>query len=209
VTAPRADEVTVVDLTVSGTLFAAMIYLAALAYPEDLGSRDIFIAAMKARCVRDYNASGKDRLRAAMRVQQQDGQMRRGFSRIRYRLQMADAFSPVYLTEVSAQLLPTSRLSIRGGGSLTHNLKELTKTPEPREAFRQWSATAPVLHLALSLRAHLVERAAILEHVPGSMELLREPGWVKRALRNAEGHAATLRKLRRWKSWQLRLLLRC
>jgi hypothetical protein len=160
-------------------LFAAMMYLAALAYPESHAKRQRFILAMKAYCLRYARHQRRiDRERVAIIItaitpQQQRGQLGAGFRRIAHRVHMADVALLSFL-----ELLSSPALQIRSGVPLTARMDQVRGGARP--AFRRWQATRPVLHLALALRTILQEPLEL------GVALLYDPAWVPRALRFAE-----------------------
>jgi hypothetical protein len=178
--AGHIDEVTAVYVDRDGTLWAALVYLAAVAYPDDHAGRDRFIEAMKSWTARYASKAKKPTFRPPMKRQQQDGSLRRGFDRLRHRINMAEILSAPLIAKVSKGLA----IQVSGGGSVTARLGG-TDVYKQREAMRHWTATKPVLHLALSLRAAKRGRRW--------SELLTQPEWINGALVNAECHAMLLR----------------
>jgi hypothetical protein len=174
------DEATSVSLSApGGEVFAAMMYLAALAYPESHAKRDRFVLAMKAHCLRHARRQRRiTREHAAVIVtgitpQQQRGRLGQGFGRVAHRIRMADAALPSFL-----ELLSSRSFRITVNSTLTDRLGQVSG--DRRETFRTWKATRPVLHLALALRTILQEPREL------GVELLYEPTWVPRALKFAE-----------------------
>lgn len=183
-----ADEITIVDLSDTGELFAAMMFLAALAYPENHRDRDHFILALEAHCIR-YAQRAKRMTRAAgspvtraIKAEQQRGTIRRGFRRILHRLQMAEVIQPQFLESMS-----TLSFQIHAGGSTTQSLQRLEA--DRRELFRTLKASKPVLHFAISLRS------VVLTQKLHGFALLKSPGWIGGALTSAEAHAKLLQSL--------------
>lgn len=89
---PRMDEFTALALDEpGGELFAAMAFLAALAYPESTAKRDRAIEAMKSLMLRAARTYGRDYGTPPMLAQQQHGTLRRLAVRVGKRLDAAEA----------------------------------------------------------------------------------------------------------------------
>jgi len=201
------DEVTLVNVDMDGELWAVMVYLAALAYPESYESRDHFILAMKAHCVR-YAQRQSRMTRAAgsfvtraITAQQHRGSMRLGIGRIMRRLEMAEVIIPNLLESLSSPAL-----QIRTSGSITQRIDDLQR--DRSTAMSQWSESKRVLHLAIALRSIVLARMKEPNwHV---ISLLHRPEWVRSALVNAEMNAQILRALHQIKGTDLvRLVQKC
>lgn len=182
-----ADEITRVPIEAHGELFAAMMYLAALAYPESRAERDEFIRAMKAHCLRlgrRHRRIGREAAApaiGAMTPQRQAGRMRAGLRRVAHRLQIAEVALPSFV-----ELLGSGCIAIKIRGSLTQRISELEI--DRRETFRKWKAARPVLHLALAMRTACGDPRRV------DVSLLHEPQWAPRALRLAEAYLEVLRR---------------
>ena len=181
-----ADELTDIDVDDFGELFTAMIFFAVVAYPESHAGRDRFISAMKSACLRIPRAARRAAGAPEMPVANQDATLRRGFSRIDYRIHVAHAVGPDLpgLCFPGPFMLSDQQATFRAKQSRTQRV-EATMS-DAREAFRNWKATAPVLHLALALHSIPPEYGI----GPG---LLGKSGWVRPALQRAEVLAEILR----------------
>lgn len=197
-----ADEVTSVDA--SNSLFAAMVFIAALAYPEDHAARDYFILATKAHCVRFAQhrrrmsrAAGSPTTNA-IAAQQQRAAMRKGIERIRIRLQMAEIIAPSYLEALSKNTLLRVKIKIKdeNGLELDSYTKALASLPvDQRTGMRHWAESKPVTHLAMALRSVILEQKKQMGTRWHVLTLLHQPGWILQTIPTAEHHLAQLRAL--------------
>lgn len=191
------DEIIPIDLDEMGELYAAMVYLAALAYPEDPLERDIFILAMKAHCIR-YSKLQRRMTRAAGRAvtnsitsQKHRDRMELGGHRLERRLVMTEIVIPDFLEQLS-----TPVFRINDHGSLTRRIKEVPG--DERENWRHLERTRQVLHLAMSLRGVMLGQPIYREIFVGKREwsqLLHAPEWVSPALLAAERYLQILKTL--------------
>jgi hypothetical protein len=189
-----ADEVTDIDVDAVGELFAAMVFLAALAYPQSHPARNRFITAMKSACQRAARAAGRSTAAPVLLAKNQNATLRLGVKRIHYRVLAARAASCELPTIFFQRLLrgvefvgpdaAKASLQLRAKNSRTRRIESITN--DHSRAFRHWRATAPVLHLGLSLNSVPAAYGA-------GFQLLFNTGWIAAALRRAEVLAQVLR----------------
>lgn len=200
-----------------GELFAAMAFLAALAYPESTTYRDRAIEAMKAMMLRAARAHGSDFGKPSMLMQQQHGTLRRLDGRIEKRLDAAQAAAFFMLGAHArgsrelkldaANVKRTRDWLMRHGHTMASADKHAAKyrsIPGPllsvnRWALRTgrgdwerdtWRPSRPVLHLALALR--VVQMQWTDPRPFGLWPLLANPQWIRAALASAENHVVHL-----------------
>jgi hypothetical protein len=175
----------------------AIVYLAVLAYPDDVPQRDKFVFAAKALILRDYVDLGGDsaKVRAAFRkivfeTPSRDiydgGRIRLAWRRIvRRRLPAADVASRAVIASVpnSPFEFVFDGVPVRGGVTAAIRGISARDGREQNDVMKRiWSESKPVLHLALALRNVLDEMGrAVSAH-----ELLRSPAWVREAVKDSE-----------------------
>ncbi len=132
------DEITALPLDEpGGELFAAMAYLAAVAYPESTTKRDRAIEAMKAMMLRAARRHGLKYGKPPMLAQQQHGTLRRLASRLQKRLAAAEAAAwfvfgtrtPGRAVKLGPAEIQRARFFVmRAGGRIAASADEIRRT---------------------------------------------------------------------------------
>jgi hypothetical protein len=214
-----------VPLEIAGGMWAAAVYLAVLAFPESTRKRTAFLEDVKALFVQEAARSWSKRPRFApqarylkrpRRALEQSGPLVTATRRFeRERLPAAAIALDLLIAKASRGAW--FRIEAHRAGVAARSLNSATRglarqfrekgwrhaTPSMEqelkfaENFRKrgWRASQPVLHLGMALRS------AIDAGAPASVpELVRAPGWVARAIAQAEQLRPLVRTLRQCKA---------
>jgi hypothetical protein len=164
----------------------ARVCLALLAYPQDQAAWDEFFTAVFAHAVRvARKMPGVDKRRGKWAVermpkQQQEGRLNAAARLIEVRMRMASIALPLVCESLrlrqGAHREAELEERLRVGRTLTAQIESLRnyqtrKAYDPRESWRHWKDSLPVLHLAMALYARMPGPRAL-------ESLLYEPDWV-------------------------------
>ena len=172
---------------------AAIGFLAALAFPESIPARNAFVKT----AIRHLNALHN--LHNPHAAKLQVGRVReirvsspitRAATRIeKHRLPAAEIAAAVLVSDLSRRMRPHIVVSIGGMPIRSTRAGVMAAgSGTPSNVYtRTWASSKPVLHLALALRALLLEPEwAALVDKRGLWGLIERPDWVRTALRRAK-----------------------